>query len=676
MRALSLQRTILPICILLLLAPCAALADDLNENLTEAPPHELPNWLNAASAESDVANSDGTWTFSMRVDENSTPSNYYGPWPGYGFEIYSWYNGDYGWMHTFPHWNDANLNILSAKLIIHAWDIDSEPFHGYDGEYDGVYVDGSLLSPGYLQGYNNQWSTTTFDLPISTIIDDGVINVFLDIDMHHNQRWWATTLDFSYLEIIYSTIVNDPPYQPEVSWGYLGDVDCVTGGECITYGEGLLVEVVGPTPADPDDDAVTYEYRWFVDIGTGGFIDDEFAGRGDHTGNTVPATDIQPNDVWQVQIIPIDEHNAIGEQATATFPSFCTVECPFGCINGYVAADCPAVGTALLGVPVDVYEVGTGDLYASLVTDVNGYYEICDVPVEDYNVSVVTPLGYSANPDENLITVIGDDTVMVSFDLVCQGSFGSPRTIGFWKHQVAVATGGKGHAQVDAATLCNYLDLIEGHFNSNSVNQVLIYEPAAGSTCDEKILVAKGLLNLKGSVSMLARAKQQLMALLLNVAASKLQQMDVISDDGAVVSQAITHCDMLIDNGDPADDETAKTIADMINNNQMVLAGMIPLSTPIITYKGLMADHFTLSQNYPNPFNPITEIAFTLPNAAHVKLKVFNVVGQCVAVLADGELSAGPHVITWDGSEVASGVYLYRLQAGDYVDAKKMVLMK
>ena len=80
--------------------------------------------------------------------------------------------------------------------------------------------------------------------------------------------------------------------------------------------------------------------------------------------------------------------------------------------------------------------------------------------------------------------------------------------------------------------------------------------------------------------------------------------------------------------------------------------------------------------NYPNPFNPATEISFSLPSASHVKLEVFNVMGQKVATLVDGQFEAGEHVVRWDGSDAASGVYFYRLQAGDFVDTKKMMLLK
>ena len=345
-----------------------------------------------------------------------------------------------------------------------------------------------------------------------------------------------------------------------------------------------------------------------------------------------------------------------------------------GDITGTVFADCPAPGTGLLGVEIDLYNAD-GDLVANAITDVDGYYELLSVFVCDYTITIVTPLGYQVPNDELPVTVIGNEVVTVDFALTCVEITAEPRTIGFWKHQTGVATGGKGKAQIDGPTLCEYLDLIEGHFNGNAINQVIIYQPPGTDVCDDKLLVLKSLMNLKGSVEMIARARQQLMALLLNVASGKLSQTEVISADGATVSQAITYCDNVID--DPAGNyEMAKTIADEINNNRIVPAGMIPLSTVTIAYRfGLPAD-YSLSQNYPNPFNPVTTISFSLPVAGFAKLEVYNIMGQKVAVLVDGQLEAGVHSAIFDGRNTASGVYFYRLSTSEFTDTQKMVLLK
>lgn len=94
--------------------------------------------------------------------------------------------------------------------------------------------------------------------------------------------------------------------------------------------------------------------------------------------------------------------------------------------------------------------------------------------------------------------------------------------------------------------------------------------------------------------------------------------------------------------------------------------------------KGTDVPHaFSLGQNYPNPFNPATVIAFSLPAASRVTLKVYNLLGQEVAALMNGsEQSAGTHTVSFDASRLASGVYLYKMTAGTFTMTKRMMLQK
>lgn len=85
---------------------------------------------------------------------------------------------------------------------------------------------------------------------------------------------------------------------------------------------------------------------------------------------------------------------------------------------------------------------------------------------------------------------------------------------------------------------------------------------------------------------------------------------------------------------------------------------------------------FSLSQNYPNPFNPTTTISFSIPSSAFTSLKVYDILCKEVATLVNEERSAGEYKITFDASNFTSGVYLYRLNAGNYTNIKKMILMK
>lgn len=85
---------------------------------------------------------------------------------------------------------------------------------------------------------------------------------------------------------------------------------------------------------------------------------------------------------------------------------------------------------------------------------------------------------------------------------------------------------------------------------------------------------------------------------------------------------------------------------------------------------------YNLSQNYPNPFNPSTKIEYSLPKNSYTTIKIYNVIGKEVAILVDKFETAGNHIVSYDASNLPSGVYLYTLTAGDYSETKRMVLVK
>lgn len=92
--------------------------------------------------------------------------------------------------------------------------------------------------------------------------------------------------------------------------------------------------------------------------------------------------------------------------------------------------------------------------------------------------------------------------------------------------------------------------------------------------------------------------------------------------------------------------------------------------------KESLPTNYELNQNYPNPFNPTTTISFTLSKVENVRLTVYNIIGQEVASLINGQMNAGLHVVTFNAAKLATGIYFYRLQAGGFVAIKKMVLLK
>jgi len=104
-----------------------------------------------------------------------------------------------------------------------------------------------------------------------------------------------------------------------------------------------------------------------------------------------------------------------------------------------------------------------------------------------------------------------------------------------------------------------------------------------------------------------------------------------------------------------------------------VAGDAIPAST---NHTSNMPEHYKLWQNYPNPFNLSTNIQFTLPRAENVKIEIYNGLGQRLKTLVNQLMQGGSHAVVFSGEDMVSGLYIYRMQAGDFQDIKKMVLLK
>ena len=110
---------------------------------------------------------------------------------------YRWYDEDWGWAHTF---NPANKVLISASLEIYAYDVDSG---ATDPEVDVISADGTNL--GNLAGASGTWSTNTFSVPVS-LLADGTLNVWMDIDSTHSSYAWAVTLEYSKLTVVWDLL--------------------------------------------------------------------------------------------------------------------------------------------------------------------------------------------------------------------------------------------------------------------------------------------------------------------------------------------------------------------------------------------------------------------------------------------------------------------------------------
>ena len=109
----------------------------------------------------------------------------------------------------------------------------------------------------------------------------------------------------------------------------------------------------------------------------------------------------------------------------------------------------------------------------------------------------------------------------------------------------------------------------------------------------------------------------------------------------------------------------------------MGMTGTIIVQDPVgVSDDGETAKNFDLEQNFPNPFNPSTRISYAIPSASFVNLKVYDIIGNEIAVLVNEEKQAGNYQIDFDATELTGGVYFYQLLTGSFVETKKMILMK
>jgi hypothetical protein len=122
-----------------------------------------------------------------------------------------------------------------------------------------------------------------------------------------------------------------------------------------------------------------------------------------------------------------------------------------------------------------------------------------------------------------------------------------------------------------------------------------------------------------------------------------------------------------------------------VPGDQFVLCTVKPLtSSDVYEFTGTVSSvppgattpAFSLEQNYPNPFNPVTTIRFELARPVNVNLTVYDILGRRVAVLANEKMGAGSHDVKFDGTGLATGVYFYRIQAGSFVETRKLLLLR
>ncbi len=361
-----------------------------------------------------------------------------------------------------------------------------------------------------------------------------------------------------------------------------------------------------------------------------------------------------------------------------------TLECARVAVSGVVSSGCTG--------PMENVIVGLVDAsgaFDSDTTDASGAYSIDGVVWSDDadtgEISISIPLGFEAvSPGVGGASLTLDHDQTVDFSLACLTPTGNARSMGYWKHNANVYLRNRGNAQESEPDMeTDFPAAIFNHFHENELNGIAVEGVTFmdGENGPEPLdLVTIGAtLSVKGNAGMLAKAKQQYLAFLLNLASGKLQTFSVVSDDGSTASQALQYVADCINDGDSSNDEIAKDIGDDINNATLVPAGVIPEGYTTVYYARPAVENRALSV-FPKPGGGSQDytLSFSIPMSGRASLEIFNVAGRRIATLLSGEMRAGHRKIAWRGRDSAGrligrGVYFARLTTPEGTRTAKFV---
>jgi hypothetical protein len=242
--------------------------------------------------------------------------------------------------------------------------------------------------------------------------------------------------------------------------------------------------------------------------------------------------------------------------------------------------------------------------------------------------------------------------------------------MGYWKHNANVFLSGHGSAQESSPNMTTQFPLaIFNHFHENALNGIAVegvtYVGSPAQPIDLATIAATLTVNRGGT--MVDRAKQHYLALLLNVASGKLMTYSIVSQDGATASQVLQYIADLILDGDSANDGLAMNLGETVNDARLIASGVVPLADyEHIAYARGAWRQLQL-RVMGNPSGPAaSEFQFAMPQSGRVELVIYDVQGRRVATPVSGALGAGSHRVRWDGrtdggAPAAAGVYFGRL---------------
>ncbi len=344
--------------------------------------------------------------------------------------------------------------------------------------------------------------------------------------------------------------------------------------------------------------------------------------------------------------------------------------------SGSVAGTVGVNATGLQGITAKLLENETPtNIVAETVTDALGQYSFADMALDEYQVMIIVPLGYSVDQNFVSTSLVCGVTNVIDFNFSEIIVVNNARGKGYWKHQFDVYVKGRGNAQETEEGLNTFISEVHNR-----------YDPRFNIFVDELSFEDwQKVLSVKGNAGMDIKAKSHIGALALNIMSQKIAQYEIVTEDNYTAGDVLTFVSELLLDSDPGNDELAKDLAECVNEQQMIAAGLVHPSQDIL-YKdqalgpdrdksGVPAQ-FNLHQNYPNPFNPLTSISFDLPKETFVSLKIFDVRGRIITQLVHSALNAGHYKVEFDGSDLSSGIYYYTLITDEFRSVKKLILTK
>jgi hypothetical protein len=657
-------------------------------------------------------NNDGTYTLQQTVDATTHPA-YQGPFTTthgcvdgqslYGFDYLCWYDNDFGWTYSLPEaFNENSVCLVSASLKVCGWDVDfsdcRELYPPDVCEQDIVYFNDTPLSSNHeqnnLEGSNQAWSQTVFTVPTSQI-GFGINQVRVDFDEHRTTCDYAGMVHRAVLEVVFrATPCNTPPYPPQISQS-----------QCTTPDSIMCVTVTGPTPADPENDPVTYSYAWYHSNHGSGYA---FVLSPDDVLPCRSAAGSAIGDAWLVKVTAHDDHGHASLE-TMSDPFVVTATCEDNNLLFWDYGDLDTTcyrltGTEATGGPANAIrefniawlgETVTRDDAPRLpnldtgddgITFLNAPWTPCSEACVDVRVNAGP--GYTDQP--LYLYAWKDGNLNCSFeDRFCGGDASEciiPGAAILGLHAGHDSTYHFCFTDPGVTDLGQYNGVLRFRLISQQLNNVLALtwvDSLLGETEDyviNDLQLAVELQNFAASYDGSAVVLSWTTATEHNNDHFVLERRNgsgswerLQARINGAGSSSSPHSYVYRDQSASAANGTEyRLIAVDLNGLTTTVGSTVTTLDP----SAQTVQDFRLYSAYPNPFNPSTTIAFDVKETGLVTIMVYDVTGREVAKLVNSNYNPGRYNVTFDAQGLPSGLYLYRMSTPGFSDIQKMILLK